>query len=434
MRSVSPASAAPSGILPVRFFRLSSGTVEDVLFILYFSFCFWEWAVRKLLEPLEADFLAKPAALALICLPVFVLFLTARRKLPSDFFVLFLYLAVYVIATYCFHPEYAYYYVREEYGLLDYVLAPDNGLYAYFFIRLVKEPKRILRDLRFSGYIVYVYSALRLYVATVKGYWMEEGSLGQEYKSSYNMNFGYSLLLFVCCFLYCAFEQGSLRYLLLGGAGAFMILCGGSRGPLLDICVFLVLYAFVRFRRARHKMLIGSGALAFGAGAVFVWQRSILFLREKMEQWNLHSRTLDMMLAGTVAQNNGRDVFWAAAWKMIRDNPFGYGAMGARHVLCGIHIVGHPHNFFIELLIEYGVIAGPLLILLMLAASVRVFLCKTDNGGQGVFLIFFANACQLMTSYTYWHSPALWAALAAGVCFYQTEKRKRWLRAEPITQ
>ena len=34
---------------------------------------------------------------------------------------------------------------------------------------------------------------------------------------------------------------------------------------------------------------------------------------------------------------------------MIRENPLGYGAMGARHVLCGIHIVGHPHNVMIEL-------------------------------------------------------------------------------------
>ena len=408
----------------VRKFRLTSGSVSELLLILFFSVSFWEWLFTKLMEPFEAERLAVPAVLAVIWLPVAAMFIAARRMLPADFFLLFLYLALYLCATYCFHKDYAYYYLREEYGLLDYVLLPDNGVYAYFFIRLVNDPRRILRGLRVSGLIIYAYSALRLYVATAKGYWLEEGSYGQEYMSTYNMNYGYTLLPFVCCFLYCAFARGSLWNLLLAGAGVFMILCGGSRGPLLDVAVFLFLYTAIRFRRSRRKPLFASVlALCVGA-AVCLRQAALTFLHDCIEAWDLHSRTLDMMLAGTVAQNNGRDVFWLASWKMIQENPLGYGAMGARHVLCDIHIVGHPHNFFIELIIEYGVVAGPLFIFLILAASVRIFLHRTDDGRQGVFLIFFANACQLLTSYTYWHSPALWGALAAGVCFFQAEKKR----------
>ena len=415
--------AVPEGrICTSRKFRPTAGTAAVILFVLYFTLPVWEWVFTKLLEPYGEESLAVPAALCLVYLPAAAVFFTNKKCLPADFFLLCLYLTVYFCVTFALHPDYAYYYAREEYGLVDYVLLPDNGLYAYFFIRLVNDPVRILRGLRVSGWIIYLYSALRLYVATSKGYWMEEGSYGQEYRSSYNMNFGYTLLLYVCFFLFSAFERGSLIDFLLAGGGCFMILCGGSRGPLLDIAVFLCFYFWLRFRRSRHKPALLSGGLLLTGAAVALHKKAADLLLSLLETYHLHSRTLKMILSGTVMENNGRDVFWTAALKMIRDNPLGYGAMGARHVLCGIHIVGHPHNVLIELVIEYGVVLGPLLILLMLIASLRILLRKRDNGWQGVFLLFFANACQLFTSYTYWHSPALWSALAAGVCYYRAER------------
>ncbi|MBQ6066718.1 MAG: O-antigen ligase family protein [Clostridia bacterium] len=403
------------------------------MLFLYLTIPFWEWLFSQMLELSGNESLAVPCVLAVVYLPVVALFFAAKQKLPVDFFRLMLFLCLYLVVTFLIHPEYEYYYTREQYGVWDYVLRPNNGLYVYLFIRLADDPRRIIRALRVSGYVIYAFSALRLYVATVKGFWMEEGSRGQEYMSSYNMNYGYTLLLFVCCFLFCGFEQKRLRDMILALAGCVMILCGGSRGPFLDIAVFAGIYWLLRFRRSRRKIVFASvTALASGAAAK-LWRPLLTAFQDLLEWFNVNSRTLRMMLDGTVAVNNGRDVFWDASFQMIRENPLGYGAMGARHVLCGIHIVGHPHNFFIEILIEYGVIVGPLLIVLMLASSLRIFLQKEDNGWQGVFLIFFANACQLLTSYTYWHSPALWGALAAGVCWYRAERRSLCGRAERKT-
>ena len=412
---------------------LAEKTAAECMLILYLTIPFWEWLFTQLFELTGDEALASPCVLAAVYVPVAALFFASRQRLPADFFILFGGLCLYLILTYCIHPEYAYFYSREQYGVWDYVLRPDNGIYVYLFIRLVDDPRRVLRGVRVSGYIVYAYSALRLYVATVKGFWMEEGSRGQEYMSSYNMNYGYTLLLFVCCFLFCAFERKSLPDLILALAGCFMIMCGGSRGPFLDVAVFAAIYWAIRFRRSGRKIAFASGtALAAGAAAV-LWRPLLTVLQALLDRLDIGSRTLRMMLNGTVAINNGRDVFWEASFKMIRDNPLGYGAMGARHVLCGIHIVGHPHNFFIEVLIEYGLVLGPLLIVLMLASSLRIFLMREDNGWQGIFLVFFANACQLLTSYTYWHSPALWGALAVGVCCYRAERRDRCGKAERKT-
>ncbi len=403
---------------------LAEKTAAECMLILYLTIPFWEWLFTQLFELTGDEALASPCVLAAVYVPVAALFFASRQRLPADFFILFGGLCLYLILTYCIHPEYAYFYSREQYGVWDYVLRPDNGIYVYLFIRLVDDPRRVLRGVRVSGYIVYAYSVLRLWVATAKGFWLEEGRYGQEYPSRYNMNFGYTLLLFVCCYLYCALERKSLRYLLLAGAGLFMILCGGSRGPLLDVAVFLAIDTALRFRRSRHKPRFLMGLSALGAGIAALRQRAVEILLSLLEHWSLHSRTLEMIRDGTVANNNGRDVFWEASVHMIREHPLGCGAMGARHVLCGIHIVGHPHNFFLELMIEYGAAGGLLIIVLMFAASLRIFL-RRDNGWQGIFLIFFANACQLMTSYTYWHSPAFWCALAAGVCYYRAERSRQ---------
>ena len=401
---------------------ISEQTAAEIMFILYFTLPFWRWLFGQLFELSGDGTLALPFTLATVYAPVAAVFFAARQKAPADFFFLLLYIGLFFAVTYLFHREYEYYYTREQYGIADYVLRPDNGLYAYLFLRLVREPARVLRGLRISGYLIYAFSALRLYVATRKGFWMEEGSRGQEYMSTYNMNYGYTLLLFVCCFLYCAFERKNVIFLLLAGAGVLMILCGGSRGPMLDVGIFLALYWLIRLRRSRFKPLYLLGTAVCGGAAAELYRPATDLIRGLTERFGMHSRTLEMMLAGTVAQNNGRDVFWEASFQMLRENPLGYGAMGARHVLCGIHIVGHPHNVMIELLIEYGVVGGAVVIIALLAATFRILLRQRKQAWQGVFLIFFANACQLLTSYTYWHSPALWGALAAGVNYYRAKE------------
>lgn len=53
-----------------------------------------------------------------------------------------------------------------------------------------------------------------------------------------------------------------------------------------------------------------------------------------------------MLLVNNITDDSGRLVIWNVAVDMIKENPFGYGAMGTRHVISEIIIQGHPHNFF----------------------------------------------------------------------------------------
>ena len=85
--------------------------------------------------------------------------------------------------------------------------------------------------------------------------------------------------------------------------------------------------------------------------------------------------------------------------------------------------VAHPHQVFLEMLIDFGVIIGSIIIVWLLVSSVRMFTMKGQDEWKAVFLVFFARACQLLVSVTFWHSIGLWGVLAVGVNMSRASKR-----------
>lgn len=410
-------------------FVVSTDSIAELLFIIFYSMSFFKWASEEIFGIINISSHTLLFILLVVYIIVMILIIADHKYLKIDFIGILFFVIFFFSFTYLLHPEYEYVYSRRQYGVLEYVLRPDNGIYAYLFVRLITNPKKLIASLRISGYIMYLYSALRLYVALNRGYWIEENYLGQSIRLSYNLNFGYGLVIFVCCFLYCALKNRDIKDFLLAGMGSVMIFLGGSRGPLLNIAIFISIYILIAAIESKRKItylflvLIGAFTLALFYRQILLWAANIL------NSLNLSSRTIIMLLEGAIAEGNGRDIIWREAVKMIKDNPFGYGAMGARHVLYHIHIVGHPHNIFLEILIDYGVIFGSFLIISFVVNSIKIFMSNNLGEWKYIYLIFFAYACQLLTSYTYWHSAGLWGVLAVAVNIYLDQKEKGKYRA-----
>ncbi len=404
---------------------ISPDSVAIGLFVIFYSYGFFAWLSEQILAPIGLASFSENVLLLILYVTLFLLCVCFRDYLRLDFFALLALLILFLVFTYLFHPEYEYVYTRKQYGVLEYVLFPANGIYAYLFVRLVNNPQNLLKGLRIGGYFTYIYSGLRLYIALKRGYWIEENYLGQEIHLSYNLNFGYGLVIFICYFLYCALKNKSVKDGVLAGVGIMMVLIGGSRGPLLNIAIFLAIYILLTTSETKNKIIYFS--LIVICTLVFLMSYRIILSTAVniLETFNLPSRTIMKLLEGSISEDSGRNVIWSAAINMIKENPFGYGAMGARHVIYQIHIVGHPHNFFLEILIDYGVIFGVAIILILFLGAVRIFFDKNIGEWRYVFLIFFAYACQLLTSYTYWHSMGLWGALAVAVSINRTRKIKR---------
>lgn len=208
--------------------------------------------------------------------------------------------------------------------------------------------------------------------------------------------------------------------------GITMIVLGGSRGPLLCIAIFVAVYLIMRI--ADEKLIIKLVmAAVIGILGLIVYSNFnhiINIITNIMEQIGFTSRTLMMLLEGNVADDNGRQRIWNAAIQMIKDNPLGYGALGTRHIIYNYHDVGHCHQIFLEILVDFGVIIGGILILFFLINTFRIFTLNTIGKWRNVFLIFFARAFQLMLSGTYWHVASFWGCLGTGMAIYFCRKRK----------
>ena len=74
-------------------------------------------------------------------------------------------------------------------------------------------------------------------------------------------------------------------------------------------------------------------------------------IMDLLSSFNISSRTLTKLLEGSVSEDNGRSILWAAATNMIEMDPWGY-----------------------ELFVVYGILGGCIILLYLLIYSFRIFI------------------------------------------------------------
>lgn len=406
--------------------RLSVGKeqLENVLFFLYLCYPISNLFFLKIFSMLGAISMAVPLGLLVTYLPLLILVVYRDRNvfLP-DFTIMFFIICLFFSITYLLHPEYEYWYTRSDFGVINYVLRPDNGLFIYMMIRIINDPDRILKWIKISGWPIYLFYGWQTMRAISRGYWVDISNRGYEIHLSYSLSLGYDLLIFVLVFLYCALEEKKIVDWIGAIVGIAIIMIAGSRGPFLDIAIFLVLYVGIKIVSSRKKVLLIFG-ISVTAGIVWsIFPYAISMLARVFDALHISSRFITKLLSGSITEGSGRNIIWEAAVRMIKENPLGYGAMGSRHVMSQYVYVAHPHQFFLELFIDFGVVFGALIIVLFAVSTIRILRMKGIDQWKGVFCIFFARACQLLISLTFWHSIGLWGVMAVGVCIFRASRK-----------
>ena len=241
------------------------------------------------------------------------------------------------------------------------------------------------------------------------------------------MSFGYQVLLFTLVFLSDALNEKKWTDVVFASAGILMILLHGSRGAILCIGIFFILSLFLSLREKGYslKRLITFSTVSILAVGVFLFYdalyRMLLVLLSNLQ---LSSRTISMIVNGRIQEDSGRSGIWVAARQMISDRPLGYGAFGTRHVLSSYTIAGHSHSIIYEMLIDFGVLIGGLLLLVLFYHSISIMV-KRKNEWADLFIPFFCTACALFFSLSFWETKAFWVCVAIGVNYYVTNKKQK---------
>lgn len=365
--------------------------------------------------------------LALSCayIPVvFLCVLAPQKYIKIDFIVLYLMILLFLSVTIAIHPEYEYYYTRKNYGVWDHVLIPYRGIYAYLFIRLVNDSKRILSCMKKAGWIMFFYFGYQLLLFVRRGYWTGVSGTNEAAKLSYSVSFGYEILPFALTFIYLALRHKKIDDIIASLLCVALILIGGSRGPFLFLGLFVVLY-LTKLENSKKKMAIITGVSILVIGVYVVYERILIAMSTFISKLGFSSRFITTLLNGSISNDSGRSRIWMATIDMIKSNPLGYGAMGTRRVISQIIAVGYPHSIILEILADFGVIVGGMLLLFFFVNSISILFSNDKKEWSGIFLIFFCASCSLFISLTYWSVPTFWSSIAIGVNCYLSTRNNR---------
>ena len=399
--------------------KMKTEQLAELSFILFFS----EALLRTLVTGvLGQGHISSWIGMLLPYVPLFLICVrNPRRYIKVDFIVIFILVLVFFATTLLLHPEYEPYYSRSSYGVWDHVLKPYRGIYAYLFIRLIDDPKRILNCMKISGWMMMPYFFYRVY----RGSWSTVTATGVNLEASYSVTFGYEVLIFALIFLYLSLTEKKSIYIITAVIDIILMLVGGSRGPILFVGLFFVLYILIYTQNIRRKGLVVFLIIA-GSLLVYIFYNPMLVLLINiLDYFHLSSRFLRMLLAGTISDDSNRFNIWNASIQMIKNNPFGYGAMGSRHEIINYIFAGYPHSIILEFLIDYGVILGSFLLIVFFGYALSILFSKKKKEWCDVFLPFFCAACSMFISLTYWSRAEYWSCLALGVCCFQDMRRRR---------
>lgn len=365
------------------------------------------------------------ASFIVMYMPIFLLILLYPRKIKADVLLVLIGVLVFFGITYIIHPEYSEWFNHSDYGIYDRVLRFDRAIYAYLFVRTLDDVDSLMKGIKITAIVRFLYYMTTFMSAQINGYWLENDMTGELVKMSYSLSFGYKMLFSSTVFAYIAFIEKSKKYIFLFIISVITILLGGSRGPLIGIAliVFFVFWKnFSEIKMTKKLMFV----MVFIVSAIVVlmnYENIIHGLVAVLNKYGISSRSIEMMLSGTLAEGNGRDRIYELAIQMIKDNPFGYGIYGDRYVIGQYYFWGYCHNLVLEILIDFGIFSGSLILITMVGVILNMLLRCKERKYQGVFVIFLVCSVQLMLSSSLWYSQFFWACIAVYINYKKSRKK-----------
>ena len=241
--------------------------------------------------------------------------------------------------------------------------------------------------------------------------------------------YSYSLLFPAVVFLYC-FNKWKKWYLLIPSLAAFYLIVVYGSNRMSMICYILyVFYVFFFSKKGLSvKKIITTLILMIGAIAIAINLKGIVGWIIQISGISDYSpRILKLLSSDTFLYTSGRDdIFSVLASKVLSgEGVLGYGINGDR-VLTHSH--EYAHNIFMELLIEFGIVIGLFIIVMIVYMTVKA-VNKRTRFNSILPVLFCTHIIALFVSGTFWTSNFFWMyiSICLSILFpatLETSKRK----------
>lgn len=213
---------------------------------------------------------------------------------------------------------------------------------------------------------------------------------------SYNMSFSYGCLLPMIIL----YSQRRVFSTLMSFFLFVVVLAIGSRGGAYIYVAYLIIDALVNRRKGWWLMLVLGGI-----SVLF-----IPFLMTFLVNKGINSRTLGMINSGDIIYGSGRENIYITCINALSEHPItGCGLFGDRVLLDGAYC----HNFFLEIGLDFGLLFGGAIILVLAICFVRSWTISKGDYRDLLLVITFGCFMPFLASGSYLvsNSIALWIGI-----------------------
>ena len=310
------------------------------------------------------------------------------------------------------------YFIAALVFLLYYVFFPENRQYIvelifpFFFMCLpVFLYTLSLRDFSVfksimlkASYIVFLFGLFICVLVFTK-----KVSIG-----NYSMSLSYYMLLLTILFLDRLFDKLSIKMIVFTILSLLVILALGSRGPVLCVVVFILLKFIRPNQRITHRRIVRKfSVVGIGLIIIIFSEQIFISLYHFFLKFGINSRTLILFLLDRVYLS-GRDKIYAKVIDEISQNPLiGIGIAGDRRIIGGSYV----HNFFMEVVGNFGIILGSILIIGILLLIINSIFTKNIFKYNMTIIWLSIGFVHLMVSSSYWVDIRFWIFLGVLINF-----------------
>lgn len=213
------------------------------------------------------------------------------------------------------------------------------------------------------------------------------------------MNFSYVFLPFVGFAIYSAVKKkGAVFEWIIVCIDIVIMLMFGARTPVF-ISLILILGLILFDDSSNRKIVL---ILIFAAVIIaFYYNWDAVIKSMSNSQAFANSYFLENLQKGTLFESDGREMIYKTCRKYISTMGVGINGLFFDRIVLGGGITSYPHNIVYEIMLQFGLIGGPSVLLLIIGSILKVFLNAEKTSKKLLFVFFMTLMGKFLVSGSY---------------------------------
>lgn len=318
-------------------------------------------------------------------IPLFIIILSIKawreikiQKISCGVIAYLLFVLIFIF-TYAFYPNNGEY-LDKEFSMFFFHVTP------YVFVGLLLDIKRFQKSFT-------VLSAISVFTHALYQIWYVP-QIHERTGLMEDMVGAYLILPHVLFLLYAAFKTKNPITITVAALSLLFLMSMGNRGSTVCVMTFFAI-VFVVPKSGKHSNFTRALALIVVGVLIYYSQQIALYLSDLFLNYGLSNRVFDLLLTNEFLVSKGRDNISNTLIEAILNGPvFGYGLCGDRVASGAVY----AHNFFLEVLADFGFFFGTILNIAFIVLCVKAFAACRSREEYVFMAILAANFTGMLFS------------------------------------